>query len=127
VSQQALNPEQFRFAFRQAKPRSMDAQADRELMYHRVDVFHTPTEEATSGRAGHAGYVMWHHRTGEIGNISTSPEYQRQGVATATYRHAQGIASETRGVRPPRHSPQRTAAGDKWARSLGERLPRSDR
>ena len=49
---------------------------------------------------------------------------QRKGVATALLGKAREIAGETRGVRPPRHSPDRTAAGEAWARSLVERLPK---
>jgi GNAT superfamily N-acetyltransferase len=116
MSREALNPDQFHFAFRQAQPRSMEAQADKTLMYHRLGV---------RGQHGFEfGSMLWHHKTGEIGNIDVLPEVQRQGVATAMLGHARQLAGETRGVRPPRHSPERTDAGEAWARSLGERLPR---
>lgn len=124
MSHDALSPNQFDFVFTPARPKSMEAQADRTLMYHKLSAFHKPTQELTGGRAGFAGNILWHHKTGEIGNIGVSPHFQRRGLATSMYGRAKEIAADTRGVRPPRHSAQRTEAGEAWARSLGERLPR---
>jgi ribosomal protein S18 acetylase RimI-like enzyme len=112
VSHRALNPEQFHYVFKKATPREMGGSS-----HHEVRAY-------GGGGATNVGMIMWHHKTGEIGNIATSPEVRRQGIATAVYRHAQGIAAETRGVRPPRHSSDRTGEGEAWARSLGERLPK---
>jgi hypothetical protein len=112
VSQRALNSEQFHFVFKKATPKTMGGSS-----HHEVRAYGGPT-------ASELGMIMWHHKTGEIGNIAVSSEVRRQGVATSIYRHAQGVASETRGVPSPRHSSDRTTAGEGWARSLGERLPR---
>lgn len=111
MSHRALNPEQFHYVFNQAKPRSMEGPRHHELRVY-------------AGGTMSIGQLMWHHKTGEIGNINVSPEVRRQGVATAMLGHARQLASETRGVRSPRHSSDRTESGEAWARSLGERLPK---
>jgi ribosomal protein S18 acetylase RimI-like enzyme len=114
MSQRALNPDQFHFAFRQAKPKEMESRPMHELRVY----------GETRGRYGSMGEMYWHHKTGEIANITVHEPFRRQGVATAMLGHARQLAGETRGVRPPRHSPDRTESGEAWARSLGERLPR---
>jgi len=67
--------------------------------------------------------LSWHHKTGEIRGVYTTPELQRQGVASSLFSEAQSIAGQ-RGVSVPKHSSDRTTAGDAWARSVGGRLPR---
>jgi len=109
MSHRALNPDQF--IFKKATPKEMGG-----TPYHRLQAI---------GRSGMSmGTLLWHHGTGEVGSIEVNAESRRQGVATQMWRHAQGLAEDTRGVRRPRHSPERTDLGEKWARSLGERLPR---
>jgi acetyltransferase (GNAT) family protein len=105
MSHRALNPEQFKFT--RATPKEMGG-----TPHHRLDVL------------GLGSSLLWHHKTGQISNIGVPEQFQRQGIATAMYGKAKEIAGETRGVRPPRHSPDRTEAGEAWARSLGERLPK---
>jgi GNAT superfamily N-acetyltransferase len=68
--------------------------------------------------------ISWHHQTGEIRGVYTTPEHQRQGIASSLHAKAGEIASETRGVPTPKHSADRTTSGDAWARSVGGRLPR---
>jgi GNAT superfamily N-acetyltransferase len=109
MSHAALNPEQF--SFTKATPKEMDPNRYHTVVYR------------PEGEQGH-GVISWHHKTGRISNISVSSHLQRQGIATAVYGKAKEIAAETRGVRPPRHSADRTEAGEAWARSLGERLPK---
>jgi GNAT superfamily N-acetyltransferase len=70
------------------------------------------------------GRLYWNHRTGEIHNVDVHPGSQRQGLATELLRRARDVAANTRGVKPPRHSSNRTISGEEWARSLNERLPR---
>lgn len=110
MSHRALNPEQFHYAFKPAKPKEMDPQ---------------PHHEMRAYAAGHGSVaeIFWHHKTGEIANITVRDQFRRQGIATHLLGQARQLAEQTRGVRPPRHSPQRTDAGEAWARSLGERLP----
>lgn len=114
MSQRALNPEQFHYQFKQAKPKEMPPQPHHELWAY----------GETPGWYGSVGMMRWHHKTGEIGGIGVHEPFQRQGVATAMLGRAREIAADTRGVRPPRHSPDRTEAGEAWARSLGDRLPK---
>jgi len=114
VSHAALNPEQFHYHFRQAKPREMESRPQHELRVY----------GGTGSWYGSIGEIYWHHKTGEIANITVNEPFRRQGVATALLGKAREIAAETRGVRRPRHSAVRTSAGEAWARSLGERLPR---
>jgi 8-oxo-dGTP pyrophosphatase MutT (NUDIX family)/GNAT superfamily N-acetyltransferase len=72
---------------------------------------------------GPEGQISWKHHNGEIKNIAVRPSAQRQGLATELLDRAREVAATTRGVKPPRHSWQRTDAGDAWARSTGDRLP----
>lgn len=88
--------------------------------------------EYTGGRGGRHVIEAHHPEDGRVGrmewmgrppyaihNITVEPEHQRRGLATAMWNWAQENA------RPkPRHSEQRTDAGDAWARSVGGRLPR---
>jgi GNAT superfamily N-acetyltransferase len=114
MSQEALNPDQFHYHFKPATPRVMGGSNIHEL--------HAFGERG--GWYGNVGSIRWHHKTGEIVGVDTHSEFRRQGVATAALGKARQIASETRGVVRPRHSADRTELGEKWARSLGERLPR---
>jgi hypothetical protein len=65
--------------------------------------------------------LAWNTWTGLIATVRIRPEYRpdfcRKGIATALL----GVARH----RCPwiRHSPDRTADGDAWARSLHEELP----
>jgi ribosomal protein S18 acetylase RimI-like enzyme len=60
---------------------------------------------------GKAGQVDW---------VEVDPSYKRQGIGRQMWEHAQSI-----GVRPsPKHSNERTDAGDAWAKSVGGPLPR---
>ena len=71
----------------------------------------------------YAGTMEWHPKTGELKNIFVEPNLRRQGIATAMWSRAKEIASETRGVVSPRHSPDRTDEGDVWAKSTGDKVP----
>lgn len=68
--------------------------------------------------------LSWHHQTGEIRGVYTEKEHQRQGIASTLHTRANEIAGSTRGVPAPKHSADRTAAGDAWAKSVGGKLPR---
>jgi ribosomal protein S18 acetylase RimI-like enzyme len=110
VSQEALSPEQFSFV--RATPREMGGSST-----HRIDV----------GPRGTIGQFSWHHKTGEITGVDVDPRFRRQGIATAMLGEARRVAGETRGVVQPKHSTDRTDAGEAWARSTGERLPKRRR
>lgn len=72
------------------------------------------------------GRIGWKAKTGEISKVEVHPTARRQGLATELLRRAKDVAAGTRGVKPPRHSTNRTNEGDAWARSLKQRLPRRD-
>jgi GNAT superfamily N-acetyltransferase len=133
MSHRALSPEQFKVF--PANPREMGG-----VPHHTVEAWapeHAGTEWAqarpeernqyagSSVDPGHRpiGSISWHHKTGEIRGVYVEKEHQRQGVATALLGQARQTAAGTRGITAPRHSPDRTASGEAWARSTGDRLP----
>ena len=137
MSQRALNSEQF--AFHMATPKEMGG-----VPHHTVEAWapehaETPWAKARpeerdlwAGSAddpGHRpiGSISWHHKTGEIRGVYVQKEHQRKGIATALFNQAESVAGATRGVTTPKHSADRTDAGDAWARSLGGRLPKRSR
>ena len=102
MSHDALSPDQFTFI--KATPKSMGG---------------SPHHTVFAGELGNTrASLSWHHKTGEILDINVDPDIRREGVATAMYKHAQGL-----GVVKPRHSSDRTDAGDAWAKSTGNRVP----
>lgn len=109
MSHEALNPEQFEFI--KATPKGMDPNRYHTVAYR---------PEGEEGK----GFIQWHHQRGDIRHIGVSPNLQRRGIATALWHHANEVAASTPGVKPPKHSPDRTDAGEAWARSLGGRLPK---
>lgn len=68
------------------------------------------------------GRLVWNSR--HIGNVEVKPEFQRQGIATGMIEHARLLAELNHRIPQPKHSDDRTEAGDAWARSVGGRLPR---
>lgn len=56
---------------------------------------------------------------GKIAYIHVEPEHQRNGLATAMYQHALDS-----GITPsPQHSPERSDAGEAWAKHVGGEMP----
>ena len=68
------------------------------------------------------GFMNWDSRG--IRSIEVADDYQRQGIGTAMWNEGHRLAGEQSRVPAPTHSPDRTDAGDAWARSVGGRLPR---
>lgn len=79
---------------------------------HRISAFHDGTK---------VGELDWYGTTGVIHNIDVEPEHGRRGLATAMWEWAQTMR------RPPKHSRDRTVAGEAWARSVGGTLPHRSR
>lgn len=104
---EAWAPEHAGTAWAQAHPTERDQYAGSS-----VDPGHRPMSS-----------MSWHHKTGEVRGVYTAPEHQRQGIASSLWNEGQRLSSE-RGVKSPRHSADRTTAGDAWARSVGGRVPR---
>ena len=59
---------------------------------------------------------------GEIEDIHVHSAYRRQGIASALYNVSRQMLPYVK----PTHSPERTHAGDAWARAVGGRLPNLD-
>ncbi len=109
MSHDAINGEQFKdFKLSYTKPEMGQPQ-------HKI-VAHTPE--------GHvAGFMEWHAKTHEVQGVTVHPEHQRQGLATAMWNMGQGVSPR------PKHSADRTDAGEAWSKSVGgprpRRLPRT--
>jgi hypothetical protein len=82
---------------------------------HRIDAFAGPT-------SAHVGQMIWSGSS--IRGINVGADFQRRGVATALWNEGHRLAGENAKIPAPKHSRDRTAAGDAWARSVGGRLPR---
>jgi hypothetical protein len=87
---------------------------------HRVTAF-----VETEGIRRTMGTMLWNSRG--ILNIGVDPEHVRRGVATAMWHEGHRLAEQHGRIPKPKHSPDRTAMGDAWARSVGGRLPRRSR
>jgi hypothetical protein len=68
------------------------------------------------------GTLKWDKR--RIRELDVSPDFRREGIATAMWQEGHRLASENTRIPKPRHSSDRTEAGDAWAKSVGGRLPR---
>jgi hypothetical protein len=84
--------------------------------------FTTHRVRAMSQHGSELGSMLWSGK--EIRNIGVTPGQERRGIATAMWHEGHRLAAENPGIPQPKHSKQRTSAGDKWARSVGGRLPR---
>jgi GNAT superfamily N-acetyltransferase len=80
------------------------------------------TVNAYTPEGSFAGTMHWNSR--HVRKIDVRPQYQRQGVATAMWEHGHSVAEEESRVPRPKHSKDRSDAGDAWAKSVGGRLPR---
>ena len=69
------------------------------------------------------GFMDWHPETGHIKDIKVNNDLQRQGIGTRLWNKAQEISGQ-QGIVAPTHSPDRTKAGDSWARKVGGELPK---
>jgi len=57
---------------------------------------------------------------GQVDWVEVDPSFRRLGIGKQMWDHAHEL-----GLRPaPKHSPERTDAGDAWAKSVGGRVPR---
>lgn len=96
-----------------------------EVVYSPVDTGGSiPTHEvaALSYGGDRIGHLRWNRH--EIGDVDVHEDFQRQGIATTLWHHANMVAENEPRVPRPKHSADRTDAGDAWARSVGGRLPR---
>jgi hypothetical protein len=83
--------------------------------YHRIQAFAGPNQ-------AHVGEMLWTSK--RISNILVGGQFQRRGVATSMWNEGHRLASENARIPAPKHSSDRTNAGDAWARAVGGRVPR---
>lgn len=106
MSHQVISPRQFGEFTLNFHP------ADEDTPRHRVIAEHP------QGRGGYAGALSWHPKTHEVTNIHVDESFQRKGLATAMWEMGQAS-------RPaPKHSADRTDAGEAWSKAVGGRRPR---
>jgi len=72
----------------------------------------------------YVGHIEWHPKSGRVMGVEVAPEHRRKGIATHLWRAAIRQAADSRSVKKPIHSSDRTDAGDAWARAIGGTLPR---
>lgn len=114
-----------------------------ELTFHHRDRGDSHVVEAHDGEGNWVGQMSWYkhsrpgpkngycqscdedaetgshkHPAGEVDGIEVDPDYQRRGVATALWNHANSL-----GVTPkPKHSPNQTGDGRAWAERVGSKV-----
>ena len=96
-----------------------------ETLYDTVDVGASSPWHRVRAMAGEKqlGVMTWTSKRNSI-NVSVEPEHQRQGIATHLWNEGHRIAGENKEVPKPKHSADRTRAGDSWARKVGGSLPK---
>ena len=85
---------------------------DMGISMHRVEALKDDTT---------VGVLEWNRR--HVTSLAVRPEHQRQGIATQMWKHANAAANTYQKVPRPKHSSDRTDAGDAWARKIGGPLP----
>jgi len=95
-----------------------------QFQYDTDDVGGSKPHHVLTARVGdeQVGKLRWSATS--VRGIDVPEEHQRQGIATALWEHGQSLAAENPKIPAPKHSSDRTRAGDAWARSVGGRLPR---
>jgi GNAT superfamily N-acetyltransferase len=87
---------------------------------HRVQALHAQTNEVM-------GQMTWWGQDnpvpGEIDKIDVEERFRRQGVATQMLEEARRVSGVDGNVPYPVHSTTRTAEGEAWAKSTGDKLP----
>ena len=103
----------YQFRFEKGNPKSPIGKETR----------HTVVAETNDG--DYVGNLEWYSRgNNHISDLFVEENYRREGVATEMFNYAHEMAKTTRGVQPPKHSPDRTDEGDSWAKSTGKRVPK---
>jgi len=66
----------------------------------------------------------WPVKAGEINDIWTRDDHRRKGLATFMYGYAKKMSESDPTVAPPVHSTHLSDAGEKWAKSTGDPVPK---
>jgi hypothetical protein len=69
------------------------------------------------------GHMIWDAQRGHIIRIKVNRDVARKGLGTEMWQTGHAIASEDPSVIAPKHSRDRTIAGELWARRVGGELP----
>lgn len=96
--------------------RAVDLGPDYEIQPH--DKIWIEANHPTGGKVGQLYLTGQGHGGRVVGNIDVEPEFQRKGIATAMWNYAKQSGFQ------PAHSPQRTPAGEAWAKSTGDATPK---
>lgn len=107
-----LSPDQFKFHY--------ESEPDSELERHQIHVTHGDSPKIV-------GSMVWEgwegYDEGALQSIDVDPSYQRKGLATRMWRHAQDLSRKNPNIHRPIHSTFRTPEGDAWAKSTGDWMP----
>jgi GNAT superfamily N-acetyltransferase len=68
------------------------------------------------------GELRWSKGYG-VDNLDVNPEHRRQGVATAMWTTAIELKKQDKNIPTIKHSRERTAEGDNWAKKTGRYYP----
>jgi len=66
----------------------------------------------------------WPVKAGEINDIWTRDDHRRKGLATFMYGYAKKMSESDPTIAPPVHSTHLSDAGEKWAKSTGDPVPK---
>jgi len=109
----ALNSQQFPYTF--------NFTPSQEGEHHKVSAFH---------KDDRVGLMKWDPDTGEVKDLQVHPEHRLRGVARGMWDFAQRQTKpQTPGVDyaddvvAPKHSSERTDAGDAFAKAIGGKVP----
>ena len=93
------------------------------LQYEAVDEGERKPRHVITAYRGNekVGELNWYGTTGTIHNVDVDEAHARQGLATAMWEWGQEMPKK------PKHSADRTAMGDAWAKAVGGKLPRRPR
>ena len=94
-----------------------------QFSYGKLDRGGKPLHQVVARRDNRVvGTMNWSAK--EVKVVDVHHSAQRQGIATGMWNEGQRLAAEHGRIPAPKHSPDRTDAGDAWAKSVGGRLPR---
>ena len=82
---------------------------------------HNLTAKNSDGKI--LGRMTWDGRTGRVANIHVDPEYQGLGVGTSLWERGHKLA-EMGHAPAPKHSNDRTLAGEEWSAKVGGKRPK---
>lgn len=71
------------------------------------------------------GHIAWNGRSGRVESLFVHPDYEGLGVATSLWERAHKLA-EMGHAPAPKHSNDRTIAGDAWSAKVGGKRPKLD-